>query len=293
VKNSLWNGVTSPTFHESAAASQRFILRIIVWPNRDPKQERGGRNLYGFVRNNSIIYVDPFGLQSFGIPTSSAGWQSAQAGAAASWATQQPSPYIPNAFATYNPKLPPSTDPGTASQYGWAALKGTAPDVYLGPDSPWTKEMQHSREVQIDRNRAINQLKTFCDSDPVAASLRIQIDGQWPENVPLGGELGGQPDSIPWYVYPLDFGIDYVSNPTAAFIGSWTSGKITFGYVDCCNHLAMAHFHAVNVSGWSSGTHLPPILGYGSHLLDDNAFGLYGYGHNVSQTFDWDEFISF
>jgi len=61
VKNSLWNGVTSPTFHESAAASQRFILRIIVWPNRDPKEEQGGVNLYGFVSNNSINSKDSLG----------------------------------------------------------------------------------------------------------------------------------------------------------------------------------------------------------------------------------------
>ncbi|NJO21426.1 MAG: hypothetical protein HC838_17215 [Spirulinaceae cyanobacterium RM2_2_10] len=32
------------------------------WPNRDPIEERGGRNLYGFVGNRPIGRIDPFGL---------------------------------------------------------------------------------------------------------------------------------------------------------------------------------------------------------------------------------------
>jgi hypothetical protein len=32
------------------------------WPNRDPLGEEGGINLYGFVGNNPINYVDKFGL---------------------------------------------------------------------------------------------------------------------------------------------------------------------------------------------------------------------------------------
>src|SRR5712691_1350661 len=33
------------------------------WLNRDPIGEAGGINLYGFVRNNPLRYVDPFGLE--------------------------------------------------------------------------------------------------------------------------------------------------------------------------------------------------------------------------------------
>ena len=33
------------------------------WPNRDPLGERGGRNLYGFVRNNPISLFDYLGLK--------------------------------------------------------------------------------------------------------------------------------------------------------------------------------------------------------------------------------------
>jgi len=38
------------------------------WPNRDPIEERGGMNLYGFVRNNPVSNTDPFGLESFLFP---------------------------------------------------------------------------------------------------------------------------------------------------------------------------------------------------------------------------------
>jgi RHS repeat-associated protein len=38
------------------------------WLNRDPIGERGGLNLYGFVRNNSINEVDPFGLCAPAVP---------------------------------------------------------------------------------------------------------------------------------------------------------------------------------------------------------------------------------
>jgi RHS repeat-associated protein len=35
------------------------------WPNRDPKEERGGINLFEFVQNNPISHFDSFGLTTY------------------------------------------------------------------------------------------------------------------------------------------------------------------------------------------------------------------------------------
>jgi RHS repeat-associated protein len=43
------------------------------WPSRDPIGENGGINLYGFVQNNSINEIDPFGLAG-----SAGGWLNSQ-----------------------------------------------------------------------------------------------------------------------------------------------------------------------------------------------------------------------
>lgn len=42
------------------------------WLSRDPIEEEGGINLYGYVSNDPINYWDPFGLQSTGSPSNAA-----------------------------------------------------------------------------------------------------------------------------------------------------------------------------------------------------------------------------
>ena len=39
------------------------FARVDRWPSRDPIGERGGGNLYAFVRNNPIQWKDPLGLE--------------------------------------------------------------------------------------------------------------------------------------------------------------------------------------------------------------------------------------
>ena len=224
------------------------------WLSRDPIGERGGKNLYACVRNNPITIYDLRGLDDSGAGE--------------------------------------SEDVGNASDYGSDWLLGTATDANFGQNSQWTKDMQRSTVVEIDRKRAKNELVKFCSSHLGATSFQIDIS-ETPMYVDLGGELGGMPDSYPTLYYPALFLRERKNNPTAAFIGSWTYGKISVRRFDCCKRTGSVHFHAVNVSGWASATHYPGIFGYGSSLLVDNVFGEYGPGHNVIQTFDWDEDISF
>jgi RHS repeat-associated protein len=51
---------------EIATTCRRYGYKTALgrssWPNRDPIQEKGGLNLYGFARNCSLSVVDPLGL---------------------------------------------------------------------------------------------------------------------------------------------------------------------------------------------------------------------------------------
>ncbi len=44
------------------------------WVNRDPLGERGGLNVYGFARNNSVYLLDPLGEYSIALPGFGAGF---------------------------------------------------------------------------------------------------------------------------------------------------------------------------------------------------------------------------
>jgi RHS repeat-associated protein len=61
---------SSMPFHNLSGFSlypfRAYNPNIQRWLNQDPIQERGGINLYRFVRNNPLSNFDPFGLQGFG-----------------------------------------------------------------------------------------------------------------------------------------------------------------------------------------------------------------------------------
>ncbi len=43
------------------------IMQVSLWPSRDPIEEEGGINLYGFVRNNGVNWIDYLGLDTIPI----------------------------------------------------------------------------------------------------------------------------------------------------------------------------------------------------------------------------------
>lgn len=239
------------------------------WLSRDPMGENGGVNLYEYVINNPIRFTDPFGLagQTF-IGGMGMGF---------------------GGFPVYQPPSPPAAppQPGNPTIYGLGWLFGLSPDVQLGPDSAWTQAMQSgpSRVMDIDRDRTRAALAKYCTPTTGVVSL---------SKIPLGGELGGQPDSVPAMRYITSvLPSEYVYNPVAAFIGGWTGGNITIVRVNCCKRVATIHIHGINVSGLRSATHLPPLFGgYGPSVLNDSPFS-WGSAHNITQTFDWNENIGF
>jgi RHS repeat-associated protein len=62
--NSIW---FSSQVYDPDTGFLHYLYRIYIpelqrWPNRDPAEELGGINLYGFVLNNPVSYIDSYGL---------------------------------------------------------------------------------------------------------------------------------------------------------------------------------------------------------------------------------------
>ncbi|MCP3889256.1 MAG: hypothetical protein GY702_10335, partial [Desulfobulbaceae bacterium] len=87
------------------------------WMNRDPLGEAGGINLYGFVQNNPVNWIDPWGLEVIIIPT--------------------PLGPIPM------PILPPVTHPG----YGQPFMPPNLPDFDPDPGGKFKLCMELCKEV--------------------------------------------------------------------------------------------------------------------------------------------------
>ena len=74
VDNKTVLGNPIPAHAEASAPEVRWVLQrryaydateVAMWPNRDPLQEKGGLNLYGFVGNNGVNSVDYLGLDDY------------------------------------------------------------------------------------------------------------------------------------------------------------------------------------------------------------------------------------
>jgi RHS repeat-associated protein len=233
-----------------------------VWLDRDPIEEQGGVNLYSFGFNDSINGIDTDGRDTVSLV------------------------YRIEAYFHGPPK------PGNPYVYGAQGLFGAAPNVSLGQYDQWTFDMRRSHIVEMDRQRMRSALTLFCKSadKSVTAGLYPGDDVR----VLLGNELGEIPKLKYLFVqFPSEL---FYSNPTAAFVGSWTSGYMQASKIDCCGRKASIHFHGVNVSGLESASHLPPdskSKTYGPSLFGNDPFGADGPMHSFSQTFDWDEDITF
>ena len=75
-----------------------------VWPSRDPIGERGGLNLYGFINNAPIIYIDYLGQSLFFCPPSNVGKTNTLVIMRSLLKDLRNDPCCPHAFATHNCK---------------------------------------------------------------------------------------------------------------------------------------------------------------------------------------------
>jgi hypothetical protein len=154
-----------------------------------------------------------------------------------------------------------------------------------------------------------NIRKKLCEACTSKTPLPTEIN----DNIGLG--------AIPRSEYALKvFPWELATNSTAAFVGSFTRLKIKVSSVDCGKHSATIHVHGENDSTLESATHLPPKDGHyakgkpffpnslgraiadavsgrsparPSSWLGNNLFGPEGAMHNFTQSFDWDETVSF
>jgi len=224
--------------------------------SRDPIGTKGGINLYGYCNNNSVIFLDGSGLVAIPTPTG-------------------------NIILSGQSPLPGNFAPDSAVDYGALWLLGLAPDIVnFGPNDEATQEMMNSLIMNIDRAAMQKILQAYCQNCMAG-----------PTQMSLGGELGKIP---PAEYMPYNLGYQLFNSSWEAFVGSWTSGTISASGVDCCLCKANIHIHGINVTGFASLGHGPPVgdgsnYGKSSHLSNKTT----GFGHTVTQVFDWDELLEF
>ncbi len=135
------------------------------WPNRDPLEEQGGRNLYGFIHNNPLTVVDADGLAEFPrIPTTP------------SFPTI---PTIPS-FPWPHP-LPPPTKPPTAPPSLPCLLQISLPSLCLF--NPF-----HAGSVNFVgfNQSALNNFRVFPETGTTmttpSSGWNSKVDGFWWRN---------------------------------------------------------------------------------------------------------------
>jgi RHS repeat-associated protein len=143
------------------------------WINRDPIEENGGLNLYDYVRNSSINYVDPFGLAFFG-PGFIGPLQPGDT------RIPYPDPSIPGGPYT------PSGDPSKGQFQGPKMPNGPRPQCnYVPKDSSVKNPEPYWKQIP-----------------PNGEPQRYRMNG---DPVNPGDVHPGNPP-IPWYDYPIGFG---------------------------------------------------------------------------------------
>jgi len=109
------------------------------WLNRDPIEEDGGINVFGFVGNNPLSSIDIDGRQGWGI-------------------------YTPDGKTYIGPPIPKTQGP-SAIGMGLSWLTGLGPAYYkLKPDDDFSKGIRRSYMVELNRQRILKRIREYCDA---------------------------------------------------------------------------------------------------------------------------------
>ena len=231
------------------------------WIQRDPIQEAGGANLYGYVGNNPINRVDPLGLWgiAFGNNNGSSyfniGWGN-------------PSLYFsPN--SVYDVGQPPQAVEDAAR----FATGLDDRDRYYGPDDQITQDLQSSPAVQQARQDAIDKLqgKGGCPTGKPTPFVYNLKGAGW--------------EKATSDVFNI---LAMTSKANLDAIGSYV-GNYTLSNVDPSQGTATINFQVNNNMGLESLTRSPTT---GNSLLPNSSFSS-GPFSTVHEQFNWSETIHY
>jgi RHS repeat-associated protein len=261
------------------------------WLSRDPSEENGGLNLYAFLSNNGINFVDYLGwykilsqvVQSVG---------------------DSPKILEDNSGYLDQPPLSYFSKDHQAVRYGWAWLLGIALETtYFNQDSQMVKDLLDHEGVKQAREKIISDLKGN-PAHKAGFDLGAELRGY-----SLGGLSG-----VLKYIrdYSVVFtGARLGGNLTATFLGSYFFDSVIVSPSDRGKCAVNVYFRIKNDTGWKSGTRFP-LFGYKQEvfgiptatlqdifqgrpgipigILNNNVFG--NYGKTVTQILHWGEEIN-
>ncbi len=207
----------------------------------------------------------------------------------------------------FRPTNPSGTGPGGFSFFlDWLLGRGDRDRSYA-PGDRYFENVKNAFINDYYRDIAKKAAKDYC------------LKGTKPGPIPMGNDLGRIPA---WRYLLVRAPSDFLSNPEAFALGSYTGGEVTLSNIDCCRCSADLTFSAVNIAGAESGTRFPPPNGYNpdglslleklgliwsgiaapglgggefpptKSLLPDNPFGPDGPLGTITQRFEWTESIN-
>ncbi len=223
------------------------------WLSRDAIEEEGSVNLYGFVLNAPLNFVDDNGLIE--IQASVLGFNYSYDG------------------------------PDTGYTLGLEWVLGIGTDRTYGPNDPLTKQLQSSRVVEIDREKVRQLLKAFCKTSGGSIPANIPIGGELGQIPPAQYALWQFPKDL-----ILNPGAAFIGSITS---GRITIHSISCCKCEAKIHAHAENVSGTASATHKKPSGGRYAQGRASSLLPDNIFGQKGPMHTFKQIFDWDETLSF